>query len=201
MAHAYSDMVEASTSYDNTTPNRYICKTADALATVVAADYFLPSLSAGRPLKVNDIIDVVSDTGGNPVASKLRVTSVTSNTAISVEQVEADSVWITAELTDVSTASSTWLAFPFDGYIRGFKTILHGAIATADAAVGLEIGGTDVTGGQVTIANSGSAAGDVDSTTCTAANTGTAGTAVEIDTDGASTNTISVTCMVEFVPA
>lgn len=116
------------------------------------------------------------------------------------EDTEAQGVWLTAELTDVSTASSAWLAAPFAGYIRRFKTILHGAISGSDAAVGIELGGTDVTGGQVTIANSGSAAGDVDETTATALNVVTEGQAVEIDTDGASTGTVSVTCMVEFVP-
>jgi len=110
-------------------------------------------------------------------------------------------VWLTGTMTDVSTNTSrVWLAAPFAGYIRRFKTILHGAIGTADAAVGIELGGTNVTGGQITIATASSAAGDVDETTCTALNVVTAGQAVEIDTDGASTNTVAVTCMVEFVP-
>ena len=173
----------------------------DTLATVLAADYFLTAMTdtaTGRPFEVGDKIEVEAADG----AAVLRVDTITTgaSAAMTTEMGFGESQWVTAELTDVSTASSTWLAAPFDGFIRRVKTILHGAIITANAAVGLELAGTDVTGGQLTIAFSGSAAGDVDETVATALNTVSEGDAVEFDTDGASANAISVTVMVEFIP-
>lgn len=99
---------------------------------------------------------------------------------------------ITARITDVSTAGSYWVVAPFAGDIDAIYTVLHGTIATADAVLSFELGGTAVTGGGITIAYSGSAAGDVDSATPTAANSVTAGQAIEIITNGASTNTVPV---------
>ena len=75
----------------------------------------------------------------------------------------------------------------------GRYSVINGAIATADAAITTEIGGTAVTGGAITIAYSGSAAGDVDSASPSALNILTAGQALEIITDGASANTVAAT--------
>ena len=56
-----------------------------------------------------------------------------------------------------------------------------------------KIGGTAVTGGLITVTASGSAANDVDVVYPTALNTVVIGDALEIETDGASTNTVKVT--------
>lgn len=98
--------------------------------------------------------------------------------------------YITSEITDVSTAASHWVVVPYAGTIIKIYSVISGAIATADAGISFEIGGTPITNGGITIAYSGSAAGDVDSSTPTANNTVTAGQAIEMITDGASTNTI-----------
>ena len=174
----------------------YIYKSdTDTRATVMASGYFNNSDDL-QNLAADDIIIVTGDAGGYT----LRVDTVSSGVVTTELGALSGPIWLTAELTDVSTASSTWLAAPCDGVISRIKTILHGAIATADAAVGIELGGTDVTGGQVTIATASSAAGDVDESVCTALNTVAEGDAIEIDTDGASTNTISVTVMIEILP-
>ena len=103
-------------------------------------------------------------------------------------------------MADVSTASSVWVTAPVGCKFSKLYSVINGAIATADAAITTEIGGTAVTGGALTISQSGSAAGDVDSATPTAANTLTAGQALEIITDGASANTIIATYTVELTP-
>ena len=72
------------------------------------------------------------------------------------------------------------------------RTALNGAIAIADAAITPKIGGTAITNGGITITQNGSAAGDTDSSFPTAANTVVAGDAIEIETDGASTNAVAV---------
>lgn len=51
----------------------YMYSTADAIATVIAADYFLPHINQ---LNVNDIIFVISSTGGTPA---ITITYVNQN--------------------------------------------------------------------------------------------------------------------------
>jgi len=169
---------------------------SDTLATVMASGYF------------NNADDFLNLTADDQILCKaadgfqnLRVDTVSAAGVVTTEMGAGESQWITVLLADVSSAGSVFVAAPFDGKIRRFKTILQGAITTGDAAVGLELGGTDVTGGQVTVANASSAAGDVDETEATAANVVAEGDAVEIDTDGGSTNAVGLLCMIEFVPA
>lgn len=102
-------------------------------------------------------------------------------------------VAVTAELTDVSAASSAFVASPIAGEVIAIYTVLHGAISVADAVLTAEINGTPITGISITVAQSGSAAGDRDSDVPTGANTVAAGDALEIVTDGASTTTARLT--------
>jgi hypothetical protein len=97
--------------------------------------------------------------------------------------------FITAEIEDISTASSTFVAIPDGGKIVKIITALQGAISGANAAITFEIGGTAVTGGAITVAHSGSAAGTVDSAEPTAANRVEEDGTIEMITDGASTGT------------
>lgn len=95
-------------------------------------------------------------------------------------------------MADVSTAGSAFVASPVAGTIIRIQSIIDGAIATANAGITTEINGVAVTGGAITITQSGSAAGDVDVATPTAANVVAVGDAIELITDGASTNTVRV---------
>ena len=95
--------------------------------------------------------------------------------------------FLTAEIEDVSTASSTFVAVPDGGKIVKIITALQGAISGANAAITFEIGGTAVTGGAITVAHSGSAAGDVDTAEPTALNRVEEDGTIEMITDGGST--------------
>lgn len=97
-------------------------------------------------------------------------------------------------IADVSTAGQIYVPVPDDaeGDIVEIRTALNGAISTADAVLTAKIGGVAVTGGVVTIATAGSAAGDTDVARPTGARTVSAGQAIEIETNGASTNTVEV---------
>lgn len=170
---------------------------SDTLATVRASGYF-NNTDDDLNLAVGDVIQVKATNG----FLNLRVDAVNASTgAVDTEAGAGEAQWLTVEIADVSTAGSVYIPAPFDGFIGRFKTVLGGAISGADASVGLEIGGTDVTGCQLTIANSGSAAGDVDEGEATANHAVSEGTAVEIDTDGGSTGTQKLFCAVEFLPA
>jgi hypothetical protein len=98
-------------------------------------------------------------------------------------------VQLHGHIVDISTAGSSWIVAPIAGNITKIYSVIHSAISGADCNLSFEIGGTAITNGGITITQSGSAAGDVDSSTPTAANTVTAGQAIELITDGASTGT------------
>ena len=105
--------------------------------------------------------------------------------------------FITAEIEDISTASSTFVAVPDGGKVIKIITALQAAISGDDAAISFEIGGTAITNGGITVEYDGSAAGDVDSSAPTAANRVEEGQAIEMITDGASTGTAKL--LVTFV--
>jgi len=105
--------------------------------------------------------------------------------------------FLTSTIADISTASSTFVPVPDGGKVIKIITALQGAIGTANAAITFEIGGTAITGGAITVATSGSAAGDVDTATPTAANEVAEDGSIEMITDGASSNTIKL--VVTFV--
>lgn len=108
--------------------------------------------------------------------------------------------FVTARVADVSTAGSSWVVPGFRGKVVKIVSVIDGALSTADAAITFEIGGTAVTGASITLAQSGSAAGDIDTAAPTAANTFGEEEAVEIITDGASTGTVAATFTLECVP-
>ena len=105
--------------------------------------------------------------------------------------------FLTSKITNISTAGSTFVPVPDGGRIIKIFTSIKNAITTADAALSFEIGGTAVTGGGITVTQSGSAAGDVDTAEPTAANTVNEGDAIEMITDGGSSTTCE--CHVTFV--
>ena len=105
--------------------------------------------------------------------------------------------FLTSTIADISTASSTFVPVPDGGKVIKIFTALQGAIGTANAAITFEIGGTAITGGGITVTQSGSAAEDVDTATPTAANRVEEGGSIEMITDGASSNTIKL--VVTFV--
>lgn len=95
---------------------------------------------------------------------------------------------------DVSTAGQVYIPVnaQMEGEVVEIRTVLNGAIGTANATLTPKVGGTAMTNGAVTIAYSGSAEGDVDSSAPSANNSVVEGDAIEIETNGASTNAVKV---------
>lgn len=102
--------------------------------------------------------------------------------------------FLSGYLADISTAGQCYIPVPADcqGEVIEIRSVINGAIGTGDATLTPKIGGTAMTNGAITVTQSGSAAGDVDSSFPTSARTVAAGDAIEIETDGASTNTVEV---------
>ena len=109
---------------------------------------------------------------------------------------------LTVQIDDISTAGSVWVVPGFRGRIVKMHSVISGAITTADAAITVEIGGTAVSGASLTIANSGSAAGTVDSVTVGQGSTNAFGVsdAIEVITDGGSTGTVVAVITLEVAP-
>jgi len=88
---------------------------------------------------------------------------------------------------NLSTTSSRFVVAPIAGTIIAIYSVIDSSIATADTVLSFEIGGVAVTNGNITITQSGSAAGDVDSSTPTGNNTVSAGQAIEVISNGGTT--------------
>ena len=116
---------------------------------------------------------------------------------ITATAAEMDQRVVTADIT-LGTAGSTYVVSPWAGDISAAYSVIMGALATASEVLTLKNNaGTTMTGGTITIAQSGSAAGDIDSSTPTANNSVTAGQKVQITTNGSNSN--AVNCRLSLV--
>ncbi len=102
-----------------------------------------------------------------------------------------------ATLADISTASSVYIVIPVACTLTKAWGCLQGTITGADSTVTL-YNHAGASMGTITVAQSGSAAGDVDSLTPSSNNTFTAGQVLRIATDGASTNAVAEIFSLEF---
>lgn len=107
-------------------------------------------------------------------------------------------IYLTVDMTNISSAAVVYLPSPVAGTISKITTIINGAIATANAVLTGRIGSTAITNGAVTIPFSGSAAGQVNSATPTALNTVAVGSNINFTANNASTNTVRATIVVEI---
>lgn len=100
-------------------------------------------------------------------------------------------VVLTGAIVDVSTADQIYIPVPsgFAGDVVEIRAAIDAALSTADATLTPKIGGTAMTNGAVTVAQSGSAAGSTFVSYPTGARTVAPGDAIEIETDGGSTGT------------
>ena len=105
--------------------------------------------------------------------------------------------FVTSKITTISTAGSTFVPIPDGGRVIKIITSIKNAITTADAALTWEIGGVAMTGSAITVTQSGSAAGDVDTSEPTAANNVEQDGTIEMITDGASATACE--CVVTFI--
>lgn len=100
-------------------------------------------------------------------------------------------IFVTGEIADVSTASSVRIPVTDDmeGEVIEVRTVLGGAIATADDTITVSNGANSM--GTITVATASSAEGDIDTLVPTSANRFVnAGDYIKVATSGASTNTV-----------
>jgi hypothetical protein len=88
---------------------------------------------------------------------------------------------------DVQTlvgANTYFVPVPRAGRVTKITSVIEGVLTTGDATLTAKIGATAITGGVLTITQAGSAAGDVDSATPSAANVVAVGDALAITVGG-----------------
>ena len=183
-------------------PQIFSYRTTDSIATCDTSGYFNTVSSL---LGVGDIIKVqVVDSVSTPTAvngsAELVVQSNSAGVADTYNSKATDKIYVTVTMADISAPSSVWVVAPAACTFTKAYVTLNGAITAADSLLTSKIATVAVTGGTATAANAGSAAGTVFTLSPTAANTLTAGQALELITDGASSTTAIATWTVEFTP-
>lgn len=93
---------------------------------------------------------------------------------------------LSATIADVSTAETVYIPIPYAGTVKRITTTLEGAITVADATITAK-NSSALSMGTITVAYTGSAAGDVDSLDPASNNTATDNDYITIETDGGST--------------
>lgn len=91
-----------------------------------------------------------------------------------------------AVIADVSTAETVYIPMPYAGTVKKITTVLEGAISVANATVTAK-NSAAASMGTITVAFTGSAAGDVDSLEPASNNTVTDNDYITVQTDGGST--------------
>lgn len=93
---------------------------------------------------------------------------------------------ISGVISDVSTSETVYVPIPYAGTVAKITTVLEGTLTTADATVTAS-NSAAASMGTITVAFSGSAAGDVDTLAPASNNTVTADDYITLATDGGST--------------
>lgn len=104
---------------------------------------------------------------------------------------------LSASFADVSTATTIYVPIPYAGTVTKVVGVLSGSLTTADAVITVR-NSAGVSMGTITVTQSGSAAGDIDTVSPVANNTVTANSFITIETNGAS-DTARAYEMVVFV--
>lgn len=148
------------------------------------------TLAAGATITEYSIDDTMAGDSDTAVPTEQAVkgyvdTQVATKTDTTYVDARARYV-VTGVITDVSTAETIWVVCPVAGDVVRFDTVLEGIITVGNAAVTLKRA-DDTNVANVTVAFSGSAAGDVDSDASPTNVAVTAGQPLKIATDGGST--------------
>lgn len=139
----------------------------------------------GDRLKVASGGTIEVESGGSITVDGVTVDSSTlAVNGLTASATELNQYSISLDIADGSADAAYYVIAPHAGDIKKLWSVIDGAVGTADMTITPSIGGVDVTDGAITVAYSGSAAGDVDSATPSAANTVTAGQAIKLTVAG-----------------
>jgi hypothetical protein len=128
---------------------------------------------------------ITVEAGGQVVVGGVTVDETTlALTDLTATAEELNQYTLTLDIADGSAEATYFLVAPHAGDVDKIYSVIDGAVSTADITITPKIGSTGMTDGVVTIATAASGAGDVDSSTPSAANTVTAGQAMNFVVSG-----------------
>lgn len=133
-----------------------------------------------RPEQIRDGVSTGLEAFGITAA----VAEINALDGITAAVAELNEYSLTLDIADGSAEATYYLIAPHAGTISKIQTVIDGAVSSADITVTGKIGSTAITNGAITIATSGSAAGDIDTATPTAENVVTAGQAMNFVVTG-----------------
>jgi hypothetical protein len=119
-----------------------------------------------------------------PVADASADYALKYATPADIQNAIGNKVYLSLDIADGSAEAVYYLLSPVAGTISSIRSVIDGAVSTADITITAAIGATGVTNGVVTIATAASAAGDIDVATPTAANTIAANAAMNFTVTG-----------------
>ncbi|HCS22609.1 MAG TPA: hypothetical protein PLW48_03820 [Alphaproteobacteria bacterium] len=180
----------------------FMYATNDTKNAIEGAGYFN---AAVKHLKKGAMIDVAGDLDGTPFHTSYVVSSNNGTDVVLTEHAAVtQNVMQEINFTKISTKAADAEVFrfvpSFAGRITKFYSVLNAALATGNATLTLAINGVAVTNGVITATQAGSAAGDVDVATPTAANTFAAGDVITVTVGGASTATATANGTLQLTP-
>lgn len=180
----------------------FIFQTNDTKATVEGSHYFDFGVNV---LQVGSLIIVAGDLDGTVYTAQYTVNSNDGTHVGVIEAANTPFPGVIMSFTSVSTKASDAAVVrrpaPFNGSVVSIYSVANGALATGDATLTAKIGATAVTTGVITITQSGSAAGDVDSCTPSALKTFSAGDLLSITGGGASTAIATADVVMVLLPS
>jgi len=101
-------------------------------------------------------------------------------------------------LPGVDTETEYYLPVGFNGTLTSVRTAIDAAFTGADQTLQVKINGTSVTNGLITITQSGSAAGDLDTASPTANHTVSTGQYIQVTSGAESSSTLNVFMLLTF---
>ncbi len=110
-------------------------------------------------------------------------------------EVNSKTAYITARFADIASAGDIYIPMTFAGTVTEVRSVIAGALGGTDTVLTCKINGTSMTNGAITIAFSGSAAGDMDLANPTALNVVAAGQYLQVTTNAAGTGPVVTVLM------
>lgn len=134
----------------------------------------------------------IANGAGSTAFAKLTSSSIDTTSIFTTNK-----FFLTVRFPDVGAVSTVHVPIPKACTLNFVYTAIQAAITGADSIITVA-NGSGTTIGTITIAFSGSAAGDVDSLTASANNTFTLGQTLRLTSDGGATNSVEAVVVLEF---
>lgn len=160
-----------------------------AVLAIMASGAALYSVGSADAALTSDEELILKSSQNNRAFGKRMVTLMNVVDGLTATSTEVNQYVATLDIADLSTDATYYLVLPHAGTIDTIASVIDASITTGDATITCNIGATAITGGVLTVATSGSAAGDVDSASPSALKTVTAGQAMNCAVTGSNSAT------------